>query len=293
MNTDNDVRELLERMAARAGHRSGRPGADRSARPPPARQDGVVGSPARAGGCRRDRRCERLALEPVHPSHAEPHGGPISPRSLRDGEVMIQDHGSGRLEALDPEHRRSTHDRSTARIRCGLHLPLHAISGRRSLARLPPVACGGFIVRTRRPGIWVTNALGDQHRLTAAGSCRTWPVGLVAAGLHARGLRWRRRRRDLVTIDPRTGDPTSVANPSCASTRWPGHPTATELVYTAHAVTQRKHRLCGVRAPVGGSSRAARSPCWLRYRRSASPGRPMGRGSRSTTTSVSGTGSSS
>ena len=224
MNTDHDVRELLERMArepaigpvdpepiVRRAHR-------RLARTV------VLGFACVAllagvaiGGA------NLVLSSPTVP--ATPNGD--LPQILRDGEVMIQNFGSGQLEALDPStgDRRTILDCEAAAIRaedqCG-RLYGYAISADgRWLAYY--LGCGGFC--PPGTGLWVTNALGEKQILTEGGNGQPWAWSPQGSTLAAFG-----DGEGLLTIDPGTGDRTTVATRSFVSAlAW--SPDGTGIVY--------------------------------------------------------------
>ena len=225
MNTDHDIRDLLERMAhepaigpvdpepiVRRAHR-------RLARTV------VLGfacvallAGAAIGGA------NLVLSSPTVPATPNPtQGDPI----LRDGEVLIQNFGSGQLEALDP----STGDRRTildceavairAEDQCGRIFGYAISADGRWLAYY--LSCGGFC--PPGTGIWVTNARGDKHQLTDAGTGELWawsPQGSTLATYLDGGL---------ITIDPQTGDRTTVAPGSVDGLAW--SPDGASIVYHA------------------------------------------------------------
>ena len=280
MNSDHDVRELLERMAhepaigpvdpepmVRRAHR-------RLAR------TAVLGFACVAllagvaiGGA------NLVLSSPTVP--ATPNGD--LPPILRDGEVLIQNFGSGQLEALDPStgDRRTILDCEAVAIRAEdamwPHLRLRDIR-RWPMARLLPQLWWFLPARDRD--------LGDERTRGQAPTDGRWQwraVGLVATGLHARDLRGRRGVR-AGHDRPADGGSNDGREPERRG-RGPG------------LVTRRNRDRLRAAAQGAGSSRwisrAARSPSWRTSAAAPSPGRPTGRRSRSTTTAVGGAGSSS
>lgn len=236
MNTDHDVRELLERMAhepsigpvdpepiLRRAHR-------RLARTV------VLGFACVAllagvaiGGA------NLVLSSPTIPATPNPHGD--LPPILRDGEVLIQSFGFGQPEAVDPStgDRRTILDCEAEPIRfedaCGA-IDAAAISADgRWLAY--GIYCRGSCPSAT--GIWVTNARGDKHQLTGGSPGRdgaqvgqpwAWsPQGSTLA-TYVDG-----EASGLVTIDPQTGDRTTVASPSGGVWTLAWSPDGTEIVY--------------------------------------------------------------
>ena len=231
MNTDHDVRELLERMAREPsiGPVDPEPMVRRAHRR--LARTVVLGFACVAllagvaiGGA------NLVLSSPSVP--ATPNAG--LPPILREGEVLIQNFGGGQLEALDPStgDRRTILDCEAVPIRaedaCGrIGDPAISADGR-WLAYY--IFCGACC--PPGTGIWVTNARGDKHQLVEGGQWTA--VGLVATGLHARDPRGR-RGSGLVTIDPQTGDRTTVASPSGGVGGLAWSPDGTEIVYAAKA----------------------------------------------------------
>jgi len=229
MNTDHDVREFLDRMARepaigpvdpepilRRAHR-------RLAR------TAVLGFACVAlvagvaiGGA------NLVLSSPPVPATPNPTDGDL-PLILRDGEVMIQDFDSGRLEALDP----STGDRRTildCEDRCRFIASRAISADGRWLAY--EVGCGDAC--PPETGIWVTNALGDEQRLTET-CTRNMPCYPQAWAWSPQGSTLAASQGGevsrLFTIDLRTGeDRTTVASPSTIyALAW--SPDGTGIVY--------------------------------------------------------------
>jgi dipeptidyl aminopeptidase/acylaminoacyl peptidase len=145
------------------------------------------------------------------------------PPILRHGEVLVQN------EAVDPStgDRRTILDCEAVSIhyedQCGV-IGDYAISADgRWLAYL--VGCGGSC--PPGAGIWVTNARGDQHQLTGPGSQLPWAWSPQGATLAT----YVDEASGLVTIDPQTGDRTTVASPSGGVGTLAWSPDGTEIVY--------------------------------------------------------------
>jgi Tol biopolymer transport system component len=233
MNTDHDVREFLDRMARepvigpvepepilRRAHR-------RLARTV------VLGfacvallAGAAIGGA------NLVLSSPTVP--ATPNGD--LPPILRDGEVLIQDFGTGQLEAIDPStgDRRTILDCEAAPIRiedaCGAINGFAISADGRWLAYY--IVCGGSC--SPGSGIWVTNARGDKLQLTEAGNGEPWawsPQGSTLAS-------YVDTASGLVTIDPQTEDRTTVANPigGVGSLAW--SPDGIEIVYAGRGLVE-------------------------------------------------------
>ena len=229
MNTDHDVRELLERMAREPviGPIDPEPILRRARRR--LTRTAVLGFACVAlvvgvaiGGANLVLSSPSVPALPNLTTDEEPSGDlhPI----LRDGEVMIQDVGSGQLEALDP----STGVRRTildCEDQCGRIFGYAISADGRWLAYY--LTCGGSC--PPETGIWVTNALGDEHQLTQGGSGQPWawsPRGSTLAASVSSGL---------LTIDPRTGDRTTVATPApVEALAWSLD--GTEIVYAANGL---------------------------------------------------------
>jgi Tol biopolymer transport system component len=230
MNADHDVRELLERMAREPSIGPVEPEPIlRRARRRLART-AVLGfacvallAGAAIGGA------NLVLSSPTVP--ATPNGD--LPPILRNGEVMIQNFGSGQLEAVDPstEDRRTILDCEATPIRiedaCGAINGFTISADGRWLAYY--IVCGGSC--QDGSGIWVTNARGDKHQLTEAGNGELWawsPQGSTLAT-------YVDKASGLVTIDPQTGDRTTVASPSGGVGGLAWSPDGTEIVYAATA----------------------------------------------------------
>ena len=235
MNTDHDVRELLERMARepaigpvepepilRRAHR-------RLARTV------VLGFACVAllagvaiGGA------NLVLSSPTVPATPNPNGD--LPPILRDGEVLIQSFGFGQLEAVDPStgDRRTILDCEANPIRledaCGVIGHYEISADGRWLAYL--IGCGSACTPTPGFGIWVTNARGDKHQLTGGSIVdQQWawsPQGSTLA-TYVDG-----EASGLVTIDPQTGDRTTVAPGFVDALAW--SPDGTDIAYHAGGI---------------------------------------------------------
>jgi Tol biopolymer transport system component len=231
MNTDRDVRDLLERMARepvigpvdpepimRRAHR-------RLARTV------VLGFACVAllagvaiGGV------NLVLSSPTVPATPNPTDGDLPP-ILRDGEVLIQNFHGGQLEAVDP----STGDRRTILDCEAVSIPAEDSCGRIGDPAISAdgrwlaynIVCGGYCAPGT--GIWVTNARGDKHQLAEGGQeGQQWawsPQGSTLA-TYVDG-----EASGLVTIDPQTGDRTTVASPSGGVWALAWSPDGTEIVY--------------------------------------------------------------
>jgi Tol biopolymer transport system component len=227
MNTDHDVRELLERMAREPsiGPVDPEPMVRRAHRR--LTRTVVLGfacvallAGAAIGGA------NLVLSSPSVP--ATPNGD--LPQILREGEVLIQNFHGGQLEAVDPStgDRRTILDCEAAPIRfedaCGaIGDPAMSADG-----RWLAYYTGCLSSCTPVTGIWVTNARGDKHQLVEGGRSLPWawsPQGSTLA-TYVDG-----EASGLVTIDPQTGDRTTVASPSGGVWTLAWSPDGTEIVY--------------------------------------------------------------
>ncbi|HET9249704.1 MAG TPA: hypothetical protein VFP13_07175 [Actinomycetota bacterium] len=252
MNSDHDVRELLERMAREpaVGPVDPEPILRRAHRR--LARTVVLGFACVAllagvaiGGA------NLVLSSPTVP--ATPNGD--LPPILHDGEVLIQAYGSGQLEAVDP----STGDRRTI-LDCGpSSVPAEDSCGRIGDPAISAdgrwlaynIDCGGDCAPGT--GIWVTNARGDKHQLAEVGQEGTswaWsPQGSTLAA-YVEG-----EASGLVTIDPQTGDRTTVASPSGGVWGLAWSPDGTEIVYARPGLAESVDLESGditVLADVGG-----------------------------------------
>jgi Tol biopolymer transport system component len=137
------------------------------------------------------------------------------PRLLHAGEVLVEGDGLGRIDALDT----STGERRTL-VKCvepcvGTYVQAISADGRWLAYGVS--TCGAAGPCESEAGIWVTNALGVPHQLTQGcdqlGSC------------HPESLAWSPRgatlavyeggdEAQLFTIDPQSGDRTTIARPN-------------------------------------------------------------------------------
>ena len=168
MNSDHDVRELLERMAREPaiGPVDPEPMVRRAHRR--LARTAVLGFACVAllagvaiGGA------NLVLSSPSVP--ATPNGD--LPQILREGEVLIQNWHGGQLEALDPStgDRRTILDCEAEPIRfedaCGaIGDPAISADG-----RWIAYYTGCLSACTHATGIWVTNARGDKHQLVEGG----------------------------------------------------------------------------------------------------------------------------
>ena len=234
MNTDHDVRELLERMAREPaiGPIDPEPMVRRAHRR--LARTAVLGFACVAllagvaiGGA------NLVLSSPTVPATPNPNGD--LPPILRDGEVHDPELRQRPARGDRSEHRGSAHDpglrgrsRSTPRMLCG------AIDRPGDIRRWP-------MARLRHRLWWYLPArdrdLGDERTRGQAPTDGGRSVTALGPGRH-RAPRSRPyvdgEASGLVTIDPQTGDRTTVDEPERPWSRpWPGHPTEPSIVYAA------------------------------------------------------------
>jgi dipeptidyl aminopeptidase/acylaminoacyl peptidase len=171
---------------------------------------------------------------PVQPA---PTGeqGPV----LREGEVLVEGNGLGRVDALDP----STGDQRTL-VKCKdpcVWIPLHAISADGRWLAYEVWTCLGALPCESEAGIWVTNALGEDRQLAQGcawpNSChpQVWawsPQGATLAVYEGGDV------SKLFTIDPQTGDRTTLATTDVEVSTIAWSPDGTSVVYAATGLLQ-------------------------------------------------------
>jgi Tol biopolymer transport system component len=174
-----------------------------------------------------------LAWQPIPlTSSQEPTSG-LEPL-LRDGEVVV-DANPG-LDALDPK----TGDRrtlATCTDPC-IFFYRHAMSADGRWLAYEVWTCLGALPCESDAGIWVTNALGDHRQLTQQcdqpDSCHveTWAWSTAGATLavYEGGI-----ESQLFTIDPSSGDRTTLTNPDGDVSALAWSPDGTTLAFAAGA----------------------------------------------------------
>jgi len=173
---------------------------------------------------------------PVQPAPTPVQPAPTSELRpvLREGEVIVEGNGQGQVDAIDP----STGDQRTlakCKDPCAT-IYRHALSADGRWLAYEVWTCVAASPCESEAGIWVTNALGKDRQLTQQcdrpDSCHqevwAWsPQGATLAVYEGGDV------SKLFTIDPETGDRTTVATPDVDVSTLAWSPGGTSVVYAA------------------------------------------------------------
>jgi dipeptidyl aminopeptidase/acylaminoacyl peptidase len=156
---------------------------------------------------------------------------------LRQGEVLVEGNGLGRVDAIDP----STGDQRTL-AKCKdpcAYIPGHEISADGRWLAYEVWTCMAASPCESGAGIWVTNALGEDRQLTqqcdSPDSCHyemwAWsPQGATLAVYEGGDA------SELFTIDPQAGDRTTLVTPDVDVSTLAWSPDGSSILYGANGL---------------------------------------------------------
>ena len=230
----NDTRELLERVGGRFAFPDGaferlerrRDRKRRNRRIAAGALGLAVGLAAILIGSSLIRSNQSVPVQPAPTTELRP--------VLREGEVLVEGNGLGQVDAIDP----STGDQRTlakCKDPCAI-IYRHAISADGQWLGYEVWTCLGALPCESEAGIWATNALREDRQLTQncdrPDSCHpevwAWsPQGATLAVYEGGDV------SKLFTIDPQTGDRTTLATPDVDVSTLAWSPDGTSVVYAA------------------------------------------------------------
>lgn len=176
---------------------------------------------------------------PVQPAPTPVQPAPTSELRpvLREGEVIVEGNGQGQVDALDPA---TGNQRTLAKCQdpcAAIHR--HALSADGRWLAYEVWTCVANPPCESEAGIWVTNSLGEDRQLTQQcdrpHSCHqevwAWsPQGATLAVYEGGDV------SKLFTIDPKTGDRTTVASPDVDVFTLAWSPDGSSILYGANGL---------------------------------------------------------
>jgi len=160
--------------------------------------------------------------------------GPV----LREGEVIVVGNGEGQVDAFDPE---TGNQRTLAKCKdpCE-YISRNGISADGRWLGYEIWTCGRTLACESEGGIWATNALGEDRQLTQEcdppDTCHpevwAWSPQGATLAVYEGG----EDVSKLFTIDPQTGDRTTIATPDADVSTIAWSPDGTSVIYAAHGL---------------------------------------------------------